>query len=949
VAVVPARDRAGTIAGTVGALRSVADVSRVLVVDDGSADDTGAVARAAGADVLSLEHPVGKGGAVRAAVDATPDADVYLVVDGGSGSTASLADRLLDPIREDLADVVLGVQPAGDRRPRLSERMARRGMRRACGWSPTAPPSGDAAVRAAHLRDLPAADRSGFEVALSVDAVRAGARVVEVVVPDEPAGAGARPAVHGRDVVRSLWPRVTTHRTRVVLSVGLAVVVLAAMLGTAQLVKLTGIPPTEHAQKVVVFGIPHLGLDDLSSGDVPTLDRLVDRGALAAASVRTYSTRPSTVEAYATLSAGTRVRSSGASADAFGLSTPVEGSTAAQVTARRSGVKPSGTIVLPGGPSAIDDAGDDVSSTPGALGTALAQHGMTTAVVGNADRLSSTGERIIDRPAAIGAMHDDSSVDTGSVATDLVRKDPAAPFGMRVDRARFVTAARNAIDRADLTILDPGETDRAASYSHLAGAAQARNLRREALRETDRILGSVVDHLPPRTLLLVVGMTPPTRSWQLTPVVAYGAGVIRGQLHSQSTKRPDLVTITDVSTTILDALDVPAPGGMIGQPFEYRHGQVSQARLQQANDVAAGRERIYFPMALTFIIVQAVFYILAIVALALSAAPRRSLAFLRIAVLTFASWPLATYIVRMWPWLMTLGGVTHLLVWVLAALMAFGASRVRGHPLAPLGVITGATVALLLADVSTGARLQAASVLGYSPHTAARFYGFGNTAYAVLAACALITAILHVDRAPRRNEALLAVTLFLGIVVVADGAPWLGSDLGGILSLVPVFGLTVLVLSGRRISARAVAIALAGTILVLGLAVGADILRPAASRTHLANFVLHSRQGDTFWTTLSRKWATNQRVFRQSIWTWMIPIIAVFTGYVLVVARGWKKLLPHGSPLRAGVIGVLAAGVVGWLVNDSGIVVTALVFVYLGAYLTLLAIEDRSARIRAET
>jgi len=44
---------------------------------------------------------------------------------------------------------------------------------------------------------------------------------------------------------------------------------------------------------------------------------------------------------------------------------------------------------------------------------------------------------------------------------------------------------------------------------------------------------------------------------------------------------------------------------------------------------------------------------------------------------------------------------------------------------------------------------------------------------------------------------------------------------------------------------------------------------------------------------------------------------------------------------------VLAAGVVGWLVNDSGIVVTALVFVYLGAYLTLLAIEDRSARIRA--
>jgi len=34
---------------------------------------------------------------------------------------------------------------------------------------------------------------------------------------------------------------------------------------------------------------------------------------------------------------------------------------------------------------------------------------------------------------------------------------------------------------------------------------------------------------------------------------------------------------------------------------------------------------------------------------------------------------------------------------------------------------------------ATGARLQTASILGYSPHTAARFYGLGNSAFAVLA------------------------------------------------------------------------------------------------------------------------------------------------------------------------------------------------------------------------
>ena len=744
-------------------------------------------------------------------------------------------------------------------------------------------------------------------------------------------------------VTRSPRPPVTGQGMRIGVSVVLAVASVAAMFAASRLVRLTAVPATEHAQRVVVFGIPRLGLGDLGSGDMPTLDRLVDEGAMAAASVRTYGSRPTSVEAYSTMSAGTRVRGVATAALAFPADTPVEDSTAADVIERRLGTRPTGEIVLPDGPRAIAEAGTDVSSVPGALGTALADDGRTTAVVGNADQISPAGLPVIDRPAAIGGMRDDSSVDTGAVGAGLLIRDPSAPYGVRADARSFLAEADAAIASADLVILDPGDTDRASAYGRLSARAPAEELRRDALRATDGILRDVVAALPEDTLLLVIGMTPPTGAWELTPLVAHGAGVVPGHVHSDSTKRPDLVTLTDVSTTILSALDVPVPSGMIGQPFEYRAGRVSVPHLERANEVAIGRERIYYPMALTFIIVQALFYIGVIGALGIAHARLRRPGIVRVAVLTFAAWPLATYLVRMWPWLMTLGHVTHLLVWVLAALIALAATRVRGHPLAPLGVITTATAVLLLADVATGARLQVASILGYSPHTSARYFGFGNTAYAVLAACALITAVLHVDRSPNRNKAVVAVALFLGVVVIADGAPWLGSDVGGILSLVPVFGLTVLVLSGRRLSARTFGIALAGTIVVLGLAVGADLLRPEASRTHIANFVLDSRDGDTFWTTLSRKLSTNLRVFQQSYWTWAVPIIAVVAGYVLVVAHGWKQLLPTGSPLRAGVIGVLAAGLVGWVVNDSGIVVTALALVYLGPFLTLLAVDARSA------
>src|SRR5206468_542151 len=127
------------------------------------------------------------------------------------------------------------------------------------------------------------------------------------------------------------------------------------------------------------------------------------------------------------------------------------------------------------------------------------------------------------------------------------------------------------------------------------------------------------------------------------------------------------------------------------------------------------------------------------------------------------------------------------------------------HPLSPLTWLMGITVAVLLFDVATGSRLQVNSVLGYSPLTAARFFGIGNSAFAVLVATSLLLAGAHLQWAPRRREALVAVAGLLLLVVVVDGAPSLGSDVGGILTLVPVVGVSLIAFSGRRVSWRSIA------------------------------------------------------------------------------------------------------------------------------------------------
>ncbi|WP_229023212.1 glycosyltransferase [Actinomarinicola tropica] len=951
VALVPAFNAAPRIAATVRATAAIPGVARVLVVDDASSDGTVDAARSAGAEVLQLPANRGKGGAVLAGVAASPDADVFLLVDADLQETAAETARLLPPVLAGEADMTIAVLPPAAGRGGFGKvrDMATRGIRRASGFEARAPLSGQRAVRADLLRGLESAERFGLEVALTIDAVRAGARVQEVEAEIEHLHTGRSLAGfrhrgrQGADIVRALWPRLVGGPARAVLLGVLTLAVLAGLFVGAEAATPTGAAATTGAERVVVVGVAGLSLDDLDAGIVPEIDALWrDGGALSAASVRTLSSRPSTVEAWATLGAGSRVRANLIASAAYASDTPYENTTAGEVTARRTGSEVTGQIAIVNTPLVIDNAGDDVPSLPGSLGDALTAAGLRTATVGNADRIQPDGDLTISRPAAVAVMRSDGFVDHGAVGPELLREDPSAPFGTMADTEAMVATTLAALEEAHVVTVDPGDLDRLRDYDSVMTESERDQLRSAALTSVDTLVGELHDRLPEDTLLLVVGLTPPTSTWSLTPMVASGAGVRPGYLHSPSTQRTGLVTLTDVAPTVLDAIGADIPADMIGAPLRYQAGSVDLDRLQSMNDTANGRERIYYPIALTFIVVQALGY--AAVLLVLRLAPdmaRHLVGPARILVLTFAAWPLATFLLRLVPSVYRLGGGAHVVLWLVALAIALAAARVRRRPLVPLALICGLTVLLLLLDMAFGAPLQMSSLLGYSPHTAARFTGFGNTTFAVFGACAVVAAALHVHHAPRRRDALAAAGAMFLVVLVADGAPQLGADVGGILTYVPVFALTLWALAGRRISMKVLVLAGVATLVVLALAVGLDLLRDPDDRSHLARFVLASGddQGN-FWTTISRKWATNLRVLRQSIWAWMVPIIAVFALYVLVVARGWRRLLPMGSAVRAAVIGTLATGVLGWLVNDSGVVVAALAFVYLGPLLTLLALSD---------
>jgi hypothetical protein len=189
-AVIPAKDEAERIAATVRSARAIPHVDLVLVVDDGSEDDTQHVARAAGAVVVRHSHNRGKAAAMEtgAAVVAMRDADgrpprLLMFIDGDLGDTAVNTAPLVRPVREGVADLAIALLPkqAGAGGRGIVVGAARRAIEAMTGWSPSQPLSGMRCLtREAFEAATPLARGWGVETGMTIDLLRKGYVAVEV-------------------------------------------------------------------------------------------------------------------------------------------------------------------------------------------------------------------------------------------------------------------------------------------------------------------------------------------------------------------------------------------------------------------------------------------------------------------------------------------------------------------------------------------------------------------------------------------------------------------------------------------------------------------------------------------------------------------------------------------------------------------------------------------------
>lgn len=184
-AIVPAYNEAARITETVNAILAIPLVDELLVVDDGSNDETAALAKAAGATVYSMPCNAGKGGALNKGLKLV-SGEVIALLDADLGKSAANAAALIEPVVNGETDMTIAKFPKAARKGGFGFvlRLARSGIKRFTGLEMEAPLSGQR-VMTRKVIDYIGEFAAGFgvEVGLTIDVARGGFRIEEVEVP----------------------------------------------------------------------------------------------------------------------------------------------------------------------------------------------------------------------------------------------------------------------------------------------------------------------------------------------------------------------------------------------------------------------------------------------------------------------------------------------------------------------------------------------------------------------------------------------------------------------------------------------------------------------------------------------------------------------------------------------------------------------------------------------
>lgn len=184
VAVVPVYNEGDLIKDTIEGLKKIESIDEIVVVNDGSTDNTSDICKSLGVTVINIENNQGKGHAIKSAIESI-SFDYLALVDGDLGNTSWEVEKLIDPVINGKGDVSIAKFPKAEVKGGfgLVKGFAKKSVYYFTGVELDTTLSGQRVYRKEVLNKIDyIPNRYGIELAMTVQTINNGFSIIEVPV-----------------------------------------------------------------------------------------------------------------------------------------------------------------------------------------------------------------------------------------------------------------------------------------------------------------------------------------------------------------------------------------------------------------------------------------------------------------------------------------------------------------------------------------------------------------------------------------------------------------------------------------------------------------------------------------------------------------------------------------------------------------------------------------------
>ena len=706
--------------------------------------------------------------------------------------------------------------------------------------------------------------------------------------------------------------------------------------------------PQQQSPKVVIVSMPRVTWSMLEDIRIPNIDNLIENGSSGSLSILTPGGAKSLENGYVTIAAGNRAGAAPAQDTTFFMRNEEVNNQLSQNIFRdeRGQVPGDGEAFALGYEKTIVENSRGLYKPDiGAFTSALEAGNKTISVIGNADMCTRQIMGCSQRAIAYLGSDRNGVVKNGDISRDLLNDDLSLNMKL-VEEKTLTSIKEHDVSAVECSNIEKADNDRSSSVAMVSD-----ELIKQSIMDCDKLIGKITEKLDlNKDRIFIVSPASPRTKEQLTVFISAGKGISPGYAISGITRRKGIVSLADIAPTILDFYNIETPNTMEATLLDWVKSSETVTQKKESfidvNKKSTLRDSAFVKVAATFILV-----IFLSVILSLSAYKKFKKLKIYAVFLSWMSLVMPTIAFLMAPFMLALSKPIIVYLFfvsssILVSVGCYFAMKKYGTSMVVLW-ICATTLTVQIVDIIFSGNLQLNSLFGYSAIIAGRFAGFGNLAFSIVAisSVVLVAMIKQLSRTrPYLNKkwvniAILAMLIF---VLIMDGLPYFGSDVGGVLSLTPMVFIVGLMMYEKRLSIKTIIYALLITLATLTAFSLFDLSRPLSERTHLGRFVKVVLNGEGR-TIIERKILSNLHILTNSLTATVVIIATIFLIFLFLKPEKFVKEMSLLNPgFRYIVYPGLVVGLLGMLLNDSGVAIPGMMLSIAAPTIALLSFENLS-------